>query len=74
MVRLSAVNAHIAHRGGKERLVRSREPRGKNYFYFINCGPDNVPSEAIPVNRLSQFTIEQWLETWEETRRKYGQS
>lgn len=73
MLRLSAINAHIKFRGGKEELVRSREPRGKNYFYFINCGPGNVPSESIPVVRLNLLSLEEWLARWEDTRRKYEQ-
>lgn len=71
MVRLASINAHIKARGGKEQLVRSNEPWGKNYFYFIHCGPNDLPSESIPICRLNQIPLDEWIHIWEQVRAKY---
>lgn len=57
---LKAINAEIARRGGKERLVRG-QGRGR-YYYFINVGKNEVPGSAICTARLNAITLEGWMQ------------
>lgn len=66
---LNKINAEIAKRGGKEKLVFSGS-KAEPYFYFINLGPHGVPGEGILVNRLNVYTLEQWLDELEYERKK----
>lgn len=57
---MAQVNVAIAKAGGKERLVHGRV--GGSYFYFVNVGEHGVLSEAIMVSRVSEYTVEEWLD------------
>ena len=61
-VTINKVNAEIARRGGKAKLVHNR---AEEYFYFINVGPHGVPSSSISVSRLNVYTLDQWISEWE---------
>jgi hypothetical protein len=55
---LKAVNAALAARGIKERLVQ-----GYGYLYFIEGEASSWYSSSVPVCRLNHLPrIEQWLE------------
>ena len=57
---LETINAEIARRGGKEKLVRG-QGAGAGYFYFINVGKKEVPGSGIMISRLNDYTLEQWM-------------
>lgn len=65
-VTLNKVNAEIAKRGGKAQLIHNR---AQEYFYFINVGKGEVPSESITVSRLNVYTLEQWISEWERVEK-----
>lgn len=65
MVTIKQVNKALAAKGYKAELVR-----GDGYFYF--WGPDTAKFEESGVyggvTRLSDLTVERWVEMFEEKR------
>jgi hypothetical protein len=61
---LNSIAREIAKRGGKEILVK-----GNGYFYFAEGEAAAWYSSSVYVYRLSDYTLDQWIDEWEMLRK-----
>jgi hypothetical protein len=65
MNRVAEVNRALKKMGRPERLRR-----GAGYYYFSEGNAMAWPSSSVYVYRATQFTLERWLEEFEELRKR----